>query len=67
MILVLNASTGGDNMTKEDLRKIRLDLKLTQQQLAERLGFKHHTTIGYLESGRSKITRRTINLYQGLK
>ena len=45
-------------MTKEEFKQIRLDLKLTQEQLAEQLGMSRRAII-YLESGEMEINRRT--------
>ena len=42
-------------MTKAQLKQIRLNMGLSQTELAHKLGLAHRTSIIYMEGGRNKI------------
>ena len=43
-------------MTKEEFKRIRLSLSLTQRELAAYLGFKSFQAVQRIEAGKSSIT-----------
>lgn len=48
----------GDCMTPLELREWRIERKLSQQEAAEKLGYKEYHTIMEFESGKREIPRR---------
>ena len=54
-------------MTPSELKTIRLSLGLSQQQLAERLGYKHYTTVLRWELGKNAIPKYVILAINNLK
>lgn len=54
-------------MTKEELKRIRKGLVLTQSQFAKVLGYTHFSRISYFENGKEpipEITSRLAKMYQ---
>jgi transcriptional regulator with XRE-family HTH domain len=49
-----------------DIKALRRDLKLSQTQLAARLGL-HQTTISRLETGEMPVDKRTLLALQALQ
>lgn len=54
--------TGGDNMTKfgERIRKIRIELGMTQEELATRMGYSSKSTITKIEQGIRDVPQNKI-------
>ena len=54
--------TGGDNMTKfgERIRKMRIELGMTQEELATRMGYSSKSTITKIEQGTRDIPQNKI-------
>lgn len=53
-------------LTPKKLRELRKKHKLTQFELAERLGFSRAATISDFETGKQPITERTKKLIKAL-
>lgn len=44
----------------ENIKKRRKELHMTQKQLADKCGYKDHTTINAIEHGRTDLTLRRL-------
>lgn len=54
-------------MTPEQLKDLREQAKMSQQEMADYLGLRHRSQVHYLETGRSKIAGPKLRLLEELR
>lgn len=54
-------------MTPDELKDLREQAKMSQQEMADYLGLKHRSQVHYLETGRSKISGPKLKMLEELR
>lgn len=47
-------------MTGDNIKRLRMIKGWSQQELADRMGYKHRSTIGKIETGTNDVTQATV-------
>jgi DNA-binding transcriptional regulator YiaG len=54
-------------MSADEVRQLREQLGMTQQELAEYLGLRHRSQVRHLESGRTQVAGAKLRLLEALR